>query len=316
MTGRGSDGPVRNRGQYYLYDKVFERVEELGGVSGYAHLGLLFEAQRGMTLDVLRGKVDFLELCQFCPGQGPIHTKHYYHFLDLGFELTATGGSDFPWCGLAPHFGVEDAPRWNPRIGNARFYTYLGHEQLNFESWRRSLKAGRTFATSGPMLLLKVNGKRPGETVNVEAGEKLTITATALGKKGQIPLRELEIVGHQKVLGKATANEAGQSAERLTVELERSVDHGMWIAARAQAKQWQMAHTTPVYVSVDGGGFHNPETAGHYLDLNERYLDQIEQVIAERHDRADHNAWRYRKGLKRRIAETREAIEDLRHKFE
>ena len=25
--------------------------------------------------------------------------ENYYRFLDLGYKLTALGGSDFPWCG-------------------------------------------------------------------------------------------------------------------------------------------------------------------------------------------------------------------------
>src|SRR5690606_23338331 len=84
----GADEFVRSRSRYYLYDTIFDRVHELGGLTGYAHQGVLFHGYRGLTLDVLGGKVDFMEVIQFCSGIGPLETEHYYHFLDLGFKLT------------------------------------------------------------------------------------------------------------------------------------------------------------------------------------------------------------------------------------
>ena len=94
-----ADEPVRFQRQYYYYDQLFDQVHASNGVTGYAHQGMSFHGYRGMTLDVLDNKLDFLELLQFCVADGPVHTDHYYFFLDLGFKLTAAAGSDFPWCG-------------------------------------------------------------------------------------------------------------------------------------------------------------------------------------------------------------------------
>ena len=129
-----ADDQVRYRDQYYLYDSVFDDVHYLNGLTGYAHQGMSFHGYRGMTLDVLRGKVDFLELLQFCVEDGPLHLEHYYHYLDLGYKIIATAGSDFPWCGL-------DGSTWDAQIGNARFYTYVG-DQLTFSDWKKGFKAG------------------------------------------------------------------------------------------------------------------------------------------------------------------------------
>ncbi len=81
-----------------------------------------------------------------------------------------------------------------------------------------------------------------------------------------------------------------------------------------------MAHTTPVYVTTDGSSFHNPDTALDYLTLSDRYLDELEAVIAAPGSRApneglDQLAWRYRAGLEDRIGETREVIAKLRREF-
>lgn len=302
----GASGQVRFRNGYYEYDRVFDRVHELGGLTGYAHQGMLFHGHWGMTLDVLRHKVDFLELLQFCVPDGPVQLDHYYHFLDLGFKLTATAGSDFPWCGAGENF--------SSRIGNARFYTLVG-DTLDFDSWKESFRSGHTFVSSGPVIDFRVNGRFPGDDLNVTRGSKLTITAVASGHEDQVPLRKLEIVAHGEVIKSVSYDQPGQSSAELQLEMTLPVEKGLWIAARTEAGPYQTAHTTPVYITVDGGSFHNPETAMQYLDLNEQYLSDLETVISERDDREWLNAWRYEEELSTRIEEARKIIESLRQQY-
>src|SRR3954468_13789137 len=173
---------VRMARDYYSFDRLFDRVHELGGVTGFAHQAMNFHGYRGMALNTLRGKTDFLELAQFCVPEGPLAVEHYYRFLDLGYKLTALAGSDFPWCG-----------RKFAQIGNARFYAYTGGA-LSYDRWFAGMQAGHTFVTTGPMLFLTVNGKMPGDTLDVAQGSKLRISAEALGTAGQMPLRSIEIV--------------------------------------------------------------------------------------------------------------------------
>ena len=128
----GASQFVRFRGDYYSYDRLFDRVRELGGVTGFAHQAMSFHGYRGLVLTTLRGKTDFLELAQFCVPEGPLATEHYYLLLDLGFRLTALAGSDFPWCGRGPAYGLP-APSI-AQIGNARFYAHVGGP-LSFDGW-------------------------------------------------------------------------------------------------------------------------------------------------------------------------------------
>jgi len=290
-----ADDFVRFAGQYYYYDRVFDRVHELGGVTGYAHKGISRLGPTGLTLDVLRDKVDFIEILQF----GEMVLDHYYHYLDLGYKLTATAGSDFPFGGV---------------IGDARFYTYL-EDGLSFEAWRESLQAGHTFVSNGPMIDLRVNGAMPGDQLDLSAGSSLHVTAEALGHATQVPLSALEIVSHGEVIASVSPDQPGQSTEKLTAELDLDLDHGVWIAARARGGEGQVAHTTPVYVTTDGSSFHNPDTALDYLALSERYLDDLAAEIAQPNESLDRLAWRYREGLEDRIAETRDVIARLRAKW-
>lgn len=306
----GADGPVRYRSKYYLYDLLADRIHELNGLFGYAHQGMSFHGYRGMTLDVLRNKVDFLELIQFCVEEGPLAVDHYYHFLDLGYRLTATAGSDFPWCGKSRY--LQEDPYWDAQIGNARFYTYVGNS-FSFENWKSGLEAGHTFVTSGPMLELTVNGHIPGDSIDLKKGETLEITARAIGNAEEVPLQSLKIIAHGNILQEVKAGQPGQSRQELNLNLTLTPEHGLWIAARARADTLQVAHTTPVYITVNGDGFHNPETSGRYLDLSESYLKEIENTLEQPdHPGLDDHIWRHKEELEKRIAETREVIQRLR----
>ncbi len=307
-----ADDFVRYQKEYYHYDKIFDKVHDLNGIMGYAHQGMSFNGSRGMTLDVLSGKVDFLELLQFCVEGGPLLTQNYYHFLDLGYKLTATAGSDFPWCGNGPQFGVE-GPEWNARIGNARFYTWIDGA-FEYDSWKKNLKEGHTFVSSGPMLTFSIDGHLPGDEIDLSGPGKVSIKAKAFGNKGQIPLSKLEIIGHGKVLKQVLPDGDEQTLENMELNFKLDIKKGIWVAARCFAGPTQVAHTTPIYISVDNNGFHNPETLQGYLTLNEKYLDDLEKELEEPNDRVDKRAWWYRDGLQERIEETRIVINSLRKK--
>jgi hypothetical protein len=318
----GTTDRVRRRDRYYYFDEVFDKVHQLDGLTGYAHQAETFRGYRGLTLDALRGKVDAFELLQFCVDSHPLHTEHYYHMLDLGIPLTATAGSDFPWCGQDHGHGP---PEHSSRIGNARFYTYLGQlsKPLSLSTWRAGVAAGHTFVSSGPILDLRVVNTQsptqsaiPGDRLDIKRGSDLTIKVHAYGHATQVPLDTLELVSHGRVIGRVTARESGQSTDHLWLTLTLSdMERGQWIAARCTAGPSQAAHTTPVYVTVDGGGFHNSETASHYLDLSEQYLREIEQEISQPKSTVEPQAWRYADGLRTRIDQTRRVIEEMRKKL-
>ena len=311
--GLGASSFVRFSEHYYLYDLVFDSLRARGGVGGYAHQAETFHAARGLTLDGLRGKVDVLELVQFCAPGGPLLTEHYYALLNLGIAITATAGSDFPWCGK-PHDGTGRIPvHENARIGNARFYTYV-EGPLTYEAWMEAVKAGHTFATTGPVVFLEVEGRKPGSVLAAEAGDSLQVRVTALGQARQIPLDSVEIVVHGKVIAALSWADDGQSRERIVLEHTLAVRHGLWIAARVAAGPMQVAHTTPVYVRVGGDGFHvhDPGLLESLLAQSERALSDLEAVVEHRPEEVEYQAWRYREGLMERIEATRRLIDRMR----
>ena len=305
-----SDG-VRYKQDYYLYDKVFDRLHELGGITGYAHQAASFHGYRGLILDGLRKKVDVLELLQFCVSDQPLITEHYYHLLDLGIPLTAVAGSDFPWCSVDHDSGPASRLA---QIGNVRFYTYTG-QPFSYKTWKEGLSAGHTFVSSGPILEFSINDSLPGDHLNVPKGTALTISAQAYGHPSQVPLSRLEIVGHGKILGQVSVDDPNQSSDQLSIELEIPAEQGIWIAARTYGKTKQVAHTTPIYITVENGGFYNPLTAPKYLALSEQYLEELENQLEEPGTDPEYQAWHYKAPLKKRINETKAIIEMLKTKL-
>jgi hypothetical protein len=229
----------------------------------------------------------------------------------MGIPITAVAGSDFPWCGI-DHTGGK--PERSSQIGNVRFYTYTGGE-LDYQHWKEGLAKGNTFVSNGPILDFKVNNQLPGSKIDLDNSTTLSINAHAYGHLSQVPLQALEIIGHGKVLARVTAKDLQQTADHLSIELKLPVEQGIWLAARCYGEGNKVAHTTPIYVSVNGNGFHNPATLRHYISLSEQYLQEIEQALAEKNDQAEYQIWRYQSGLELRIKETKAILEQLKDKI-
>lgn len=67
-------------------------------------------------------------------------------------------------------------------------------------------------------------------------------------------------------------------------------------------------------MTINGHGFLNPETSASYLELNEKYLDELKAELDVPHENPEYRAYWYRKGLKSRIETTRRIIEKLINK--
>lgn len=307
-----ADSLVRKTSQYYYYDRVADKIHQLNGLFGYAHQGVTFHGYRGMTLDVFDDKVDFMEILQTCIDGGPLETEHYYNFLNLGFPITATAGSDFPWCGYSRYEDEESSREWDAQIGNVRFYTYTG-DDYSFENWKSGVRKGRTFVSNGPILDLKINDQLPGSVIDLREGDEIEISVTAYGHEEQVPLELLQLIGHSNILDSISSGKSSGDKEELTLQKTINVQKGIWIAARVKAGPLQYAHTTPIYIRVNGGGFHDEERLQENLDKAESYLDKLSEVLNDQDKTvASNEAWRYKDVLFERINETRNKINDMR----
>jgi len=219
---------------FFQYDRVFERTRSQGALTGYAHLGELFNGRRGLALDVPFGLVDFIEVLQ----GGRLNTDIWYSFLNLGFKILPVGGADYPYFGPTLP-GVE------------RTYVRLD-APFSAAAWFDAFRRGHAYVTNGPFVRLTVNGREVGEELRVARGTSLEIAADAQLNPDVDDLDRLELV----VLGDVDAREPANGADRIHFQKTIVADHSMWIAVRAYGGNQQpqfttVAHSAPIYVVVD-----------------------------------------------------------------
>jgi len=197
-------------------------------------------------------------------GMAPWAMEVYYKFLNCGFKLPVSAGSAS---------GVKPSP-----LGFCRVYVHLPGK-FGYAEWLRTLKAGRSFATNGPMLFLTVDGHEPGESIEIRAGggksaHPLMVKVEAI-TAGE--LDRLEIVWKGRIVKTVAAD---GPASRLSAEAEIDTEESGWVAARAferPLEKARFAHTSPVYVRIGRDPGIVPEDAKFFLAWIDREIGFYEK---------------------------------------
>ena len=234
--------PVRDPSRYLLYHELFEQVSELGGISGYAHIGFVGGAlggNVGLALEVPFGLVDFVEILQ----GGGFSTNLWFDFLNLGYRIPPAAGSDYPYVG---------------HIGEVRSYVKLPNG-YSPDAWFDNLAAGQTFVTNGPILRFDLNGADIGAELALSAGDRISISAQASINPDIDLLERIELIEQGDVVAESTST---TGTEVLEISYESSADHGTWFVVHATGRTSSStsifesraveAISAPIYVSVDG----------------------------------------------------------------
>jgi hypothetical protein len=172
----------------------------------------------------LLGKVDAVE---FAPGRRSTALLPWlYRLWDAGIRLPVVGA------------GGKDSNR--SLLGAFRTFAHVP-PPFSYRLWVEAVRAGRTFATSGPLIDFQVDGRRPGEAV-VGQGAVAEVAVT----EGLVPFDRFEVVAD----GEAVASVPPVRSETSgvwTARLEVAVPaHGRrWLAARCVGPS-AFAHTSPV----------------------------------------------------------------------
>jgi hypothetical protein len=180
----------------------------------------------------------------------------YYRFLNCGFRLPVSAGSAS---------GVKAAP-----LGYNRVYALL-QDPFSYPKWFRALKAGRSFATNGPMLFLKVNEEGLGSVVHLSSPQSspLKIHAEA-SSAGDLDRLEVLFKGH--VIKTVKSPEA---RGKLVADFESEIRETGWVVARCferAGKTIRFAHTSPVYIQFEDDNGIVPSDAQFFVDWIDREL--------------------------------------------
>jgi hypothetical protein len=247
---------VRFPSHYFLYGAMFDAAREQGATTGYAHVNLnLDRVDHDMSINVPKGKVDFAEILQF----DSMDTRLYYEFLDLGFRLTASAGSDFPW---------------GDSIGEARVFAHVGKDRpFDADRWFDAFEGGNTFVSNALMLDFQVDEALPGGEIQTSEERMLRVRARAYGHPDMDTPQRLEIVRFGEVVREVRSEAA--STEELGLDFEISSAQGFWIAARAYGWDGTMAHSSPIWVVREGLRPWDRDRVAQLLDLRLASLDEL-----------------------------------------
>ena len=215
-----------------------DRCHAQGGLVVAAHFPLPFAE---IASDIVTGRIDAVEMQCFAPGLDNPSILEWYRFLNCGYRLPVLGGTD-KMSAEVPVGAVRTYARLEPDAGPT------------FDAWSEAVRAGRTFATSGPVIELAVDGHSPGDVISLPAAGARLETHVRV-RAAQRLIGAVEVVVNGEVVA---ISESAEATDDLSLTTSIDVRSGAWIAARSRsdheihsAFNTSMAsHTSPVYVEV------------------------------------------------------------------
>jgi hypothetical protein len=166
-------------------------------------------------------------------GNGFWTQEIYYQMLNCGLRIPPSAGSA---SGVLP----------NP-LGYDRVYVYCG-DQFDYNTWWEGLKAGRSFVTNGPLLIVKANGHLPGHVFSANEGEKVRIEIdVSLTGRDNVPA--IEIIKNGQIDRAVPVGGPSKSGSLGTIAFDQSG----WFLIRAITDlehTFRFASTAPYYVEI------------------------------------------------------------------
>lgn len=284
---------------YPLHAQVCDRTHAQGGYVTWAHFPSMPCLES--PLDVVLERLDGVEiLCVLEPRELPVFLKKlvpemsadtglhmWYRYLNCGFPLTATAGTDKMTTFVT--------------VGANRVYAQVDGE-FTYQSWIDALKRGRTFVSNNPLLTFTVNGREAGSSLMLTSAKDRVLQIYARAES-QLPYDRLQIVRNGDVIASSTPTGPRHQAE---IHLEYPLRGSGWIAARAledvqrypgvefgkihraegtlfsslygtRRPENVFAHTSPVYAILDGKPIRSWDDAQYYVRYLDHAIDWLKQ---------------------------------------
>ncbi len=244
---------------------MFRKARAQGALNGYVHA---FSGERdpldgdlgvakGFPVDAALGTVECLEWSAATRAQ----LKVWHHALNNDLPIIPTGGED----------SISNL-HWVKLLGTVR--TFVKSGELQITPWIESLRKGKSFFTTGPLLEFTVNGEEPGGVIKLPAGSgKLAMKASV---RSIAPLTKALVYRNGEVF-----RELSLTPDAHHIEWEEAVDatasawyslyvEGPWF--RLLDAEFPQAATNAVRVYVGDGKIRNAESARYF----QRWIDKLD----------------------------------------
>jgi hypothetical protein len=234
--------------------KPFRIVREEGGLAGYAH-----GAGPGFPADLALENVDFVE-ANSMEAMEPL-----YRAWNCGYRVVASAGED-----AFPNYYRSYI------LGSNRVYVNTG-PQLEYRKWITDMRAGRSFVTSGPLVLFSVQGKQVGDELRLPAGSHEL--ASEIEVESITPIERVEVLFNNRVVADVTPSDRPL---KMKVRKTLAADRSGWFAVRVRAayarhpirRPYPFAATMPVWVSVGDRPVRSRADAEYFVAWIERTLER------------------------------------------
>jgi len=222
-----------------------------------------------LPVDMALGKVDYMEITGFSDHRATAAV--WYRLLNLGFRLPAAGGTD----------AMADFASLRGPVGMNRVYVRVPEDppaadrESRVREWLAGLKAGRSFATNGPLLGLRLGGAEVGGALSFPVPQARVAFSAHL--RSIVPVDHFELVCN----GKPIRVLARAPTDRADVEGTVALGSTGWCVLRAStdtAREQVMdnyvyATTSPIYVSVAGKPPRSPQDAAYFAAWTDRLAE-------------------------------------------
>ncbi len=229
------------------------------------------DAALELPVDAALGKVDYIEAAGFSDHKATAAV--WYRLLNCGFHLPAGAGSD-----TMANYASLHGP-----VGLTRVYARVPQGPLDVGSWLGALKEGHTFATNGPFLGFKLEGKEIGDQVKLPAGEhQVKFTAWM---RSIVPIDRLEIICNGQPVQELQLNGDRERADMAgTIPISRSG----WCLLRTWSEKaehpildiYPYGTTAPIYVTVAGSTPRASEDAAYFI----AWIGRLEEAVKANRD--------------------------------
>ncbi len=259
---------------------MFRKAKAQGATVGYVHAffgendPLVFPdgtpgtlgGAKGYMVDAALGETDAVEWSSASrAGFFP-----WYATLNNGLRVTAVGGED----------SISNMQR-SKLVGSVRTYVHTGERGLDLDAFLEGIREGRAVVSCGPLLDFRVNGRIPGDDVELpESGGEVEWSAWV---RSSTPLERAWVVsGGEDVAEVALSGDRRSAMATGTVPVGRSG----WLLLRAEGSPderrpldcaYAQAFTNPVWVTVGD----QPVRSAAAAEYSIRWIDRLREMAEE-----------------------------------
>ncbi len=222
-----------------------------------------------LPVDVALGRVDYIEVVGFADHRATAGV--WYRLLNCGFKVAAGAGTD-----AMANFASLRGP-----VGMNRVFVKTGGSR-GHDAWLQGIRAGKTFATNGPLLEFSMEGREIGDEIRLSAGRRELRAHVEL--RSIVPVDHLEIVANGQVVTNLTLTGDRTSA---SLDTTIAVDRSGWYTLRAWNGRathpvldiYPFATTSPIYVIVGDELIRSRSDAEYF----QAWIDRLEET-ARKHE--------------------------------